>query len=108
MTTAENIPENRLDSIERMLAATAASLQTVAANQVLFEARMTRFEQNMERFEQNLERFEQNMETSISDLATHIIQLVEEGERDRATFQAEIRRIWDYLTGQQRNGHGQG
>jgi hypothetical protein len=29
-------------------------------------------------------------------------------ERDRAEFRDEIRRIWEYLLGQQPNGHSQG
>lgn len=31
----------------------------------------------------------------------------QDAERDRAEFREEIRRIWEYLLGQQPNGHGQ-
>lgn len=31
----------------------------------------------------------------------------QDAERDRAEFRDEIRRIWEYLLGQQPNGHGQ-
>ncbi|MCM0592605.1 MAG: hypothetical protein HEQ35_27490 [Gloeotrichia echinulata IR180] len=42
---------------------------------------------------------------SVTDILMHSIQIA---EADREVFQAEIRRIWEYLLGQQRNGKGRG
>ncbi len=84
--------EQRLDSIERLLGTVTASLQTVA----------TLTEQNAAA----VQKTNQSLEDSVSDLVATIGRFVDEGERDRAVFQAEINRMWTYLTGQQTNGAG--
>ena len=147
--------ENRLDSIERLLAATAASIQTVAANHASAEQRLTRLEAITEQNSKAIDRLEvqvsnnskaidrlevqvsnnstainrlevqvsnnstaidrvvKSLEDSMSDLINTIDRFVEEGERARQLLtetvnadRAEIKRILDYLFGQQ-NGNGQ-
>ena len=133
--------ENRLDSIERLLAATAASIQTVAANHASAEQRLTRLEAITEQNSKAINRLEvqvsnnstainrlevqvsnnstaidrvvKSLEDSMSDLINTIDRFVEEGERARQLLtetvnadRAEIKRILDYLFGQQ-NGNGQ-
>lgn len=79
-------PEDRLDRIERVLsdvatqqaANTSAIAQLTAANAGLRE---------------DIQSFIRTQET-----------IIENGEHDRAVFQAEIRRIWEYLLQQGGNG----
>ncbi|ODG97888.1 hypothetical protein A4S05_11560 [Nostoc sp. KVJ20] len=72
---------DRLDRIERIL-------ETVTTNQLSLQ----------ETVRQNTEEIH-----SLTDILMHSIQ---NAETDREVFQAEIRRIWEYLQGQQRNGNG--
>lgn len=72
---------DRLDRIERIL-------ETVTTNQLSLQ----------ETVRQNTEEIH-----SLTDILMHSIQ---NAETDREVFQAEIRRIWEYLLGQQRNGNG--
>ena len=74
---------DRLDRIERIL-------ETVTTNQLSLQ----------ETVRQNTEEIH-----SLTDILMHSIQ---NAETDREVFQAEIRRIWEYLLGQQRNGNGSG
>lgn len=75
---------DRLDRIERIL-------ESAIANQVSLQ----------ETVRQNTEEIH-----SLTDILMHSIQ---NAETDREVFQAEIRRIWEYLLGQQRgNGRGEG
>lgn len=74
---------DRLDRIERIL-------ETVTTNQLSLQ----------ETVRQNTEEIH-----SLTDILMHSIQ---NAETDREVFQAEIRRIWEYLQGQQRNGNGNG
>lgn len=74
---------DRLDRIERIL-------ETVTTNQLSLQ----------ETVRQNTEEIH-----SLTDILMHSIQ---NAETDREVFQAEIRRIWEYLLGQQRNGNGRG
>ncbi|MFN6538641.1 MAG: hypothetical protein RM021_020135 [Nostoc sp. EkiNYC01] len=78
------VTPDRLDRIERIL-------ETVTANQLSLQ----------EAVRQNTEEIH-----SLTDILMHSIQ---NAEIDREVFQAEIRRIWEYLLGQQRgNGRGEG
>ncbi|PHJ56374.1 hypothetical protein VF14_35070 [Nostoc linckia z18] len=72
---------DRLDRIERIL-------ETLTTNQLSLQ----------ETVRQNTEEIH-----SLTDILMHSIQ---NAETDREVFQAEIRRIWEYLLGQQRNGNG--
>jgi predicted nuclease with TOPRIM domain len=47
---------------------------------------------------------QQNTQTSLDNLARVVVRVSETEAEDRA----EIRRIWEYLLGQQRNGNGNG
>ncbi|MDF5712070.1 MAG: hypothetical protein PUP90_31455 [Nostoc sp. S4] len=78
------VTPDRLDRIERIL-------ETLTANQLSLQ----------ETVRQNTEEIH-----SLTDILLHSIQ---NAETDREVFQAEIRRIWEYLLGQQRgNGRGEG
>jgi hypothetical protein len=72
---------DRLDRIEGIL-------ETLVTNQLSLQ----------EAVRQNSEEIH-----SLTDIVMHSIQ---NAETDREVFQAEIRRIWEYLLGQQRNGNG--
>ena len=124
--------EQRLDSIERLLAATSATLQTTAINLETVATGQAMSQQNLSRLEvlteqnvtaigelrvlteQNIiaigelrvqvAQTTQSLEDSCNDMVSMIGRSVEQGERDRD----EIRRILDYLFGQQRNGNGSG
>lgn len=67
-----------------------------------------KFDQLTERVDQlttNVDRLTNNQ----SQMAQLFIQSVQRNEQDRATIrdnQVEIRRIWEYLLGQQQNGNG--
>ncbi|MCL6755140.1 hypothetical protein KBT16_30870 [Nostoc sp. CCCryo 231-06] len=74
---------DRLDRIERIL-------ESAIANQVSLQ----------ETVRQNSEEIH-----SLTDILMHSIQ---NAETDREVFQAEIRRIWEYLLGQQQPGNGRG
>ena len=119
--------EQRLDSVERILGAVAATLQTVATLTERNSTAIDRLEVQTDRLEVQvannsaaIDRIAKSLEGSVTDLVSMIGQSVEQAERDRQLFteraeaaraaadadRAEIRRILDYLFGQQRNGNG--
>jgi flagellin-like hook-associated protein FlgL len=78
----------RLDRIEAILEQTASRLDQVAGQQATNTAAIANLTEEVD---------------SLRDIVMHSIG---NAETDREVFQAEIRRIWEYLLGQQRNGHG--
>lgn len=78
---------SRLDRIENILEATAIRLDQVAHQQAA-----------------NTEAIAQ-LSVEIKAFVSTQEAIIENAETDRATFQAEIRRIWEYLLGQSGNGH---
>lgn len=79
---------NRLDRIE-------AILEQVALQQATNTTAMAQLTVKVDGLTQDV--------TSLTDILMHSIQI---SETDREVFQSEIRRIWEYLLGQQRNGNG--
>ena len=122
--------EQRLDSVEQILGAVAATLQTVATLTERNSTAIDRLEVQIDRLEVQTDRLEvqvannsaaidriaKSLEGSVTDLVSMIGQSVEQAERDRQLFieraeadRAEIRRILDYLFGQQSsNGKSEG
>ncbi|MEG3879304.1 hypothetical protein QT972_18285 [Microcoleus sp. herbarium7] len=119
-------PEQRLDSIERSLEALAANqvaerdsrLQLHDDLEILYQIVQRtdrsvdlladRFGEVTDKFNQLTGRVDQ-LTTKVDRLTDNQIQMtqlfvqsVQRGEQDRA----EIRRIWEYLLGQQQNGNG--
>lgn len=84
------VSPDRLDRIERILEATAIRLDTVAQQQ-----------------QANTEAIGQ-LSVEIKSFVATQEAVIENAETDRATFQAEIRRIWEYLLSSSGNGHTSG
>jgi hypothetical protein len=78
---------DRLDRIESILEATATRLDQVAHQQA---ANTTAIAQ---------------LSVEIRSFVATQEAVIENAETDRATFQAEIRRIWEYLLSSSGNGH---
>ncbi|MCC5669104.1 hypothetical protein LC653_35925 [Nostoc sp. CHAB 5784] len=56
-----------------------------------------------------LEEQQARTSAAVESLADAVTRLTQNAETDRQVFQAEIRRIWEYLLGQQGgNGRGEG
>lgn len=114
--------EQRLDRIERIL-------DTLANNQVAEREARLAFREDLESFYQTVrlsaentdraiaqlsqrtdtltERVDQlarNLTASVQDLVGMITLLARDAEADRAAWQEEIRRIWEYLLRQSGNG----
>lgn len=88
------VTPDRLDRIERILEATATRLDQTA----------TRLDQVAHQQAANTEAIAQ-LSVEIKAFVSTQEAIIENAETDRATFQAEIRRIWEYLLGQSGNGH---
>ena len=96
--------QNRLDQIEAILLQTAQQQQTnttaIAQLTEQQQANTTAIAQLTAKVDGLTEEVD-----SLRDIVMHSIQ---NAESDRTLFQAEIRRIWEYLLGQSGNGRGEG
>ena len=81
------VTPDRLDRIERILVATATRLDQVAHQQAANTTAIAQLSADVKAF------------VSIQEA------IIENAETDREAFQAEIRRIWEYLLAQSGNGH---
>jgi hypothetical protein len=84
------VTPDRLDRIERILEATATRLDQVAQQQETNTIAIGELSAEIKSFVATQEA------------------IIENAETDRASFQAEIRRIWEYLLAQSGNGHTSG
>jgi hypothetical protein len=82
--------QNRLDQIEAILLQTAQQQQTNTTALAQLTAKVDGLTEEVD---------------SLRDIVMHSIQ---NAESDRSVFQAEIRRIWEYLFRQSGNGRGEG
>ncbi len=82
--------QNRLDQIEAILLQTAQQQQTNTTALAQLTAKVDGLTSEVD---------------SLRDIVMHSIQ---NAESDRSVFQAEIRRIWEYLFRQSGNGRGEG
>lgn len=90
---------------------------------IVLDERMERADERLERIserqertdamlEQLADRFDQmvnnqiTMQANIEQLNVFMTGFAHQAETDRQIFQAEIRRIWEYLLQQRSNGHG--
>jgi cellulose biosynthesis protein BcsQ len=96
MTNTQDQP-NRLDQIESIL------LQVAQQQQVNTQV-ITRLENTVQQNSEAIAELRQELGESISHLVGVIGDFAEEAQQDRVVFQAEIRRIWEYLL--QRSGNG--
>ncbi|AFY35372.1 hypothetical protein [Calothrix sp. PCC 7507] len=93
---------NRLDRIEAILEQVA---QQQAANTIAIAQLTVRTDgltEDVTSLKDDVTSLKDDV-TSLTDIVMHSIQ---NAEIDREMFQAESRRIWEYLLGQQRNGNG--
>ncbi len=95
--------QNRLDQIEAILLQTAQQQQTnttaIAQLTEQQQANTTAIAQLTAKVDGLTEEVD-----SLRDIVMHSIQ---NAESDRSVFQAEIRRIWEYLFRQSGNGRGE-
>ena len=96
--------EERLERIEAILERTVEQQQQLT----------TRFESlvfETQRVLNQLAERQTRTEASIETLADSVTRLTQNASNDSIRWresQAEIRRIWEYLLGQSRNGHSEG
>ncbi|MCC5635973.1 hypothetical protein LC593_08905 [Nostoc sp. CHAB 5844] len=101
MTDSVEQPSSRLDRIEQMLLLTVTTVGDIAKQQ----------QNNTQAIAQLTTRLDQltikvdNLTDEVNLLTDYFTQVITNAESDRAVFQAEIRRIWEYLLQQGRNGH---
>ncbi|BAY07593.1 hypothetical protein [Calothrix sp. NIES-2098] len=96
---------NRLDRIEAILEQVA---QQQAANTTAIAQLTVNVDGLTEKFDGLTEKVDGLTEdvTSLTDILMHSLQNAEADRAQMLENQAEIRRIWEYLLGQQRNGNG--
>jgi len=89
---------DRLDRIER-------SLEQVVTNQLDLQQSIAQVDQRLEtsitELQQSIAKVDQRLEATITETASMIAQAIEDAGTEREVFQAEIRRIWEYLLNQQ-------
>jgi len=85
----------RLDRIERIL-------DNLATNQINERESRLALREDLEILYQTVRQSAETTDRAISQLTTAIEHLAENSQEDRA----EIRRIWEYLMAQGKNGHG--
>ncbi|GAX45958.1 hypothetical protein NIES4075_69790 [Tolypothrix sp. NIES-4075] len=94
MTTSGEEPSDRLDRIEAILLQTATQQQT---NTFVLGEVATKLDQLTNRVEQ--------VAAEVANLNDILMASIEIAETDRQTFQAEIRRVWEYLVREGENGN---
>lgn len=101
-------PPDRLDRIERILEVLAANQATEQQARSNLQAQIDQVAHqqatNTEAIGQLAQRVD-GLTVEIHSLNATLMQSIENAETDREAFQAEIRRIWEYLLGQSGNGH---
>jgi hypothetical protein len=103
-----NQPPNRIDQIEAILLQVAIQQQATAAAQ---EANATAIGNLTGRIDQLTIKVD-GLATQMAALGTELenvtdilMHSINNAESDREAWQAEIKRIWEYLLGQSQNGH---
>ncbi len=90
---------DRLDQIEAIL------LQVSQQQQINTEA-INQLQQSQLALQESIARVDHHLQESVTDLVNMIVQTITDAGVDREAFQAEIRRIWEYLLQQGGNGRG--
>lgn len=113
MTDQPNQPD-RLDRIEQLLLLTTTALgentrQQQANTQAIAQvtSRLDQLTLKVDGLTQTVDSMSQTVDSLSEDVALltgYFTQVIQNAEVDRANFQAEIRRIWEYLLGQRGNG----
>jgi len=101
--------EERLDRIERILEQTGTRLDQVAQQQQQLTSRFDSLVSETQRLFNRLGEQQSRTEAAVESLTDAVTRLTRNAEADRIRWtqnQAEIRQIWEYLLGQQRNGNG--
>ncbi|MBW4608329.1 MAG: hypothetical protein KME22_14215 [Hassallia sp. WJT32-NPBG1] len=94
MTTSGEDEGDRLDRIEAILLTTATQQQT---NTFVLGEVATKLDQLTSRVDQ--------VAAEVANLNDILMASIEIAETDRQTFQAEIRRVWEYLVREGGNGN---
>ncbi|MBU7587013.1 MAG: hypothetical protein KAF91_29880 [Nostoc sp. TH1S01] len=95
---------SRLDRIEQLLFLTTTALGDTARQQ---QANTQAIAQVTARLDQLTLKVD-GLTEDVQLLTDYFRQVITNAETDRETFQAEIRRIWEYLLQQGGNGHNRG
>lgn len=98
---------SRLDRIERILEQTGTRLDQVAQQQQQLTSRFDGLVSETQRLFNQLGEQQARTSAAVESLTDAVTRLTRNAEADREIFQAEIRRIWEYLLGQQ-PGNGRG
>ena len=94
MTTSGENEGDRLDRIEAILLTTATQQQT---NTFVLGEVATKLDRLTDRVDQ--------VAAEVANLNDILMASIEIAETDRQTFQAEIRRVWEYLVREGGNGN---
>ncbi|WP_414589591.1 hypothetical protein [Scytonema sp. PCC 10023] len=95
--------QNRLDQIEAILLQTAQQQQT----NTTAIAQLTEQQQVNTTAIAQLTAKVDGLTEEVDSLRDIVMHSIQNAESDRTLFQAEIRRIWEYLLGQSGNGRGE-
>lgn len=94
-------PEDRLDRIEEILLQTATRLDQVADQQQTNTVAIAVVTEQQKTNTQAINRLSEEIQAFVAIQEA----IIENAENDRVTFQAEIKRIWEYLLQEGGNGH---
>ncbi len=86
--------------------ATPETLTRIEANLDRLEEQTTRNVESIGRLELQMEQLREIVTTSTTETIQLVAQQAVQAERDRQTWQSEIREIWQYLRYEPRNGNG--
>lgn len=103
------LAQSTADHIEELTRSTNSRLDRVEANLEAVAQTLVRVAGVVERNRADIsELFEQSEQTErrLGQLTERMDRFVLNAEADRQAFQAEIRRIWEYLLSRQPNGRG--
>ncbi|MBE9005748.1 hypothetical protein IQ259_11995 [Fortiea sp. LEGE XX443] len=108
MTDSVEQPPSRLDQIEQMLLLTVTTVGDIAKQQQTNTQAIAQVTTRLDQLTLKVDQLTlkvDNLTDDVNLLTDYFTQIITNAESDRAAFQAEIRRIWEYLLQQGRNGH---
>ncbi|OUL30154.1 hypothetical protein BV378_04675 [Nostoc sp. RF31YmG] len=107
MSKASDQQPSRLDRIEQILLLTTTALGDIARQQQVNTNAIAQVTARLDQLTLKVDNLTESVGSLNEDvvlLTDYLTQVIQNAETDRETFQAEIRRIWEYLL--QRGGNG--
>lgn len=102
MTHSNGNRDDELELIRQLLIATANRTESTDAKLERLVERQDRTQRQLDQLSVNVDQLREDVEIAFQTIGL----MAENADRERAIFQQETRRIWEYPLGQQQNGNG--